>query len=78
VYRCGRCRRRSRRREFRSVGLSFEHVPFDARLGEVLIACQRHYRMLVGEGEEPVLRVHVTEAGKRRVVGDYLVYHEWE
>jgi hypothetical protein len=55
--------------------LLFEHVPFDAKAGEVLIACQRHYQhMFPGD---PVFRVHAVEDGERRRVGDYVVAHEW-
>jgi hypothetical protein len=53
----------------------FEHVPFDPKAGEVLVACQRHYEAM-GPGD-PIFRVHAIEGGERRRVGDYLVYHEW-
>jgi len=56
------------------VGAVYEHVPFDASSGEVLIACQRHYEgMFSGD---PVFRVEVTEAGARRDA-DYVVEHNW-
>jgi hypothetical protein len=52
-----------------------ENVPFDARAGEVLVACQRHYRdMFPGD---PVFKVMVVERGERRPLGDYFVIHEW-
>jgi len=51
-----------------------EHVPFDRKAGEVLIACQRHYGdMFPGD---PVFRVTVVEQGERRPLGDYRVIHE--
>jgi hypothetical protein len=59
-----------------NVKFLLEDVPFGA--GEVLVACQRHYRALHAEGEHPTFRVHATEAGERRRVGDYLVIHVWE
>lgn len=53
----------------------FEQVPFDRAAGEVLIACQRHYRdMFPGD---PVFKVLVVEQGNRRPLGDYFVVHEW-
>jgi hypothetical protein len=58
--------------------VSLDDVPFDAETGEVLVACQRHYRMMFREGEQPTFRVHVTEGGKKRRVGDYRVVHIWE
>jgi hypothetical protein len=52
--------------------MRLEHVPFDAKKGEVLIACQRHYRHTMGEGETPTFRLHVTEGSEKRSA-DYLV-----
>jgi hypothetical protein len=52
-----------------------EGVPFDARAGEVLICCQRHFQHM--SPADPIFRVHAVEAGQRRRVGDYLVHHEW-
>lgn len=52
-----------------------EDVPFNRKRGEVLVACQRHYEgMFPGD---PIFSVHAVEAGKRRVVGDYVVQHVW-
>lgn len=61
-----------------SVEVSLHDVPFDPDAGEVLLACQRHYRRMFAEGEQPTFRVYVTEAGDRRRLGDYLVIHVWE
>ena len=47
----------------------------DAKTGEVLICCQRHFQHL--SATDPTFRVHVVEGGQRRRVGDYLVVHEW-
>lgn len=55
--------------------MAFEHVPFDASAGEILIACQRHYQGMFPA--EPFFRVHAVEAGERRRVGDYRVHHVW-
>jgi hypothetical protein len=55
--------------------LQFEHVPFDAKGGEVLIACQRHYEGMFPD--DPIFRLHAVEGGERRCVGDYFVHHEW-
>lgn len=55
--------------------LRFEAVPFDARAGEVLVACQRHYEVeLPGD---PTFRLHAVEGGVERCVGQYFVFHEW-
>ena len=56
---------------------TFELVPFDARAGEVLIACQRHYEHIF-PGGDPLFRVLAVEQGRRRTVGEYLVVHHWE
>jgi anti-sigma factor RsiW len=58
------------------VRVAFEHVPFDAEAGEVLVACQRHYEGMLSH--DPVFRVHAVEAGVRRPVGDYFIVHEWK
>jgi len=52
-----------------------EMVPFDAKSGEVLVCCQRHFQHM--SSADPVFRVHVVESGQRRCVGDYLVRHIW-
>lgn len=53
----------------------FEHVPFDASAGEVLLACQRHYEAMFSG--DPIFRLHGTEASERTRIGDYLVEHLW-
>lgn len=56
-------------------GVVLEHVPFDRKAGEVLVACQQHYRdMFPGD---PVFKVVVVEQGQRRPGRDYFVIHEW-
>lgn len=50
-------------------------VPFDARRGEVLIACQRHYERT--PHLDPTFVVHAVVAGTRREVGRYRVLHTW-
>jgi hypothetical protein len=57
--------------------LLFPHIPFDARSGEVLIACQRHYEHMTEPAGDPVFRVHAVEGGARRQVGTYFVRHHW-
>jgi Putative zinc-finger len=52
-----------------------EGVPFDAKSGEVLVCCQRHFQHM--SPADPLFRVHVVESGERRWVGDYLVRHIW-
>jgi anti-sigma factor RsiW len=52
-----------------------EGVPFDAKSGEVLVCCQRHFQHM--SPADPLFRVHVVESGERRCVGDYLVRHIW-
>jgi hypothetical protein len=54
-----------------SEPLLCEGVPFDAKSGEVLVCCQRHFR----QWSDPVFRVHVVESGQRRCAGDYFVRH---
>lgn len=51
-----------------------ERVPFDASKGEVLIACQRHYRDAYPGDPDFVLTV--TEAGTTRKA-TYTVRHHW-
>lgn len=57
--------------------LTYEHVPFDADAGEVLIACQRHYQFVFPQQGDPTFRIHAVEGGARRLVGDYVVHHVW-
>jgi hypothetical protein len=59
------------------VHLSFANVPFDATRGEVLIACQQHYRDYP-LNQAPEFRVYaVGEGGVRRRVGSYVIEHVW-
>lgn len=51
-----------------------ERVPFDARTGEVLIACQKHYRYAYPGDPDFVLTV--TEGGSTRKAS-YMVRHTW-
>lgn len=55
----------------------FQHVPFDAQAGEVLIACQRHFEHMSDVPGDPVFRISAFETGTRRHVGDYVVRHQW-
>jgi anti-sigma factor RsiW len=52
-----------------------EHVPFDPDTGEVLVACQPHFRHIFPG--DPVFTVFVVEDGERRQVGTYFVEHEF-
>jgi hypothetical protein len=52
-----------------------EGVPYDAKSGEILVCCQRHFQHM--SPADPVFRVHAVESGQRRCVGDYLVRHIW-
>ncbi len=52
-----------------------EAVPFDAKLGEVLICCQRHFQYM--GPPDMIFRLLAVEAGQRRLVGDYPVLHEF-
>jgi len=52
-------------------------VPFDAVLGEVVLACQAHYSALPG-GTELRVRLTVTGLGGERPVGEYILDHEFE
>lgn len=58
-----------------SEPLLCEGVPFDAKAGEVLVCCQRHFQHM--SPADPLFRVHVVESGERRLIGDYFVRHIW-
>jgi hypothetical protein len=58
-----------------SEPLLCEAVPFDAKAGEILVCCQRHFQHM--SPADPIFRVHVVEAGERRRLGDYFVRHIW-
>ncbi len=57
--------------------LELEDVPFDATRGEVVLACQVHYRALPAAGR---LRVSLaaTDARGTRPVGEYTLDHSFE
>lgn len=59
--------------------LVFAHrdVPFDAERGEVVLACQVHYRALPVAGTMRVLLSATDHAGRARVA-EYLLDHEFE
>ena len=56
---------------------AIEDVPFDAERGEVVLACQVHYRNLPG-----IQSMHVsltaTDAEGARSVGEYVLAHQFE
>lgn len=58
------------------VHFAFTHVPFDASRGEVLVACQQHFRDYPSTGD-PEFRVFAVQAGTRRQVGSYVIKHVW-
>ena len=59
------------------VHFAFAHVPFDATRGEVLVACQQHYRYHP-VNEAPEFRLYaVSEDGARRRIGSYVIEHVW-
>jgi hypothetical protein len=58
------------------VFYAFTAVPFDAAHGEVLVACQQHFRHYLHIGD-PEFRVYAVEAGTRRRVGSYVIKHIW-
>jgi hypothetical protein len=57
--------------------LQLAHVPFDARAGEVLIACQRHYQHEGSLTSDPVFQVKVYAGGVPRPPSRYFVRHHW-
>jgi hypothetical protein len=58
-----------------NVHFSFAHVPFTR--GEVLVACQQHYRDYPVKAA-PEFRVYaVDDGGVRRRVGSYVIEHVW-
>jgi hypothetical protein len=58
------------------VQFAFTAVPFDPVRGEVLVACQQHFRDYPGEGD-PEFRIYAVQAGTRRQVGSYVIKHVW-
>lgn len=52
-------------------------VPLDASRGEVVLACQTHYRGLPG-GSELRVQLVADEPGQRRPLGEYLLEHVFE
>jgi hypothetical protein len=59
------------------VLLSLSDVPFDAERGEVVLACQVHYRSLPGV-EKLHASLVATDAQGSRKVGEYLLDHRFE
>jgi hypothetical protein len=59
------------------VLFTLEHVPFDKERGEVVLACQLHYRALHTPAELHVRLMANGPAG-RRPVGEYILDHEFE
>jgi hypothetical protein len=58
--------------------IALEHVPFDASRGEVLVACQQHFRYMDdGFVGEPEFRLTAHEGGTSRRVGSYIIKHVW-
>ena len=54
------------------------HVPFDAKRGEVLVACQRHFRVFQEmHAGDPVFRVFASEGSTRRLLSSYTIKHVW-
>lgn len=54
------------------------HVPFDATRGEVLVACQQHFRSFAdGFPGAPEFRVVAQDGGTRRELGAYVIKHVW-
>jgi len=56
---------------------AFTDVPFDADKGEVVLACQSHYRALPG-GSTLRVRLTATDAAGTRSVGEYTLDHRFE
>jgi anti-sigma factor RsiW len=58
--------------------LLFAHrdVPFDAARGEVVLACQVHYRVLP-LGEKVRVSLRATDRGGREHVSEYSLHHEF-
>lgn len=57
--------------------LALPDVPFDPKRGEVVLACQVHYRALPGPREMHV-RLLASEAEADRDAGTYVLEHEFE
>ena len=53
---------------------TYTDVPFDAERGEVVLACQTHYRAL-GAPDDMVVRVVSVEPAGRRQLGEYYLHH---
>ena len=57
---------------------AFEDVPFDRERGEVVLACQSHYRALHADGGAMRVRLMLTGDAGKRPVGDYVLHHVFE
>ena len=52
-------------------------VPFDVQRGEVVLACQLHYRAL-GLDQEMHVRLTGTSSSGRHAIGDYILDHRFD
>ena len=53
-------------------------VPFDDQRGEVVLACQAHYRVLQMPDELHVRLTATRPGGARSPLGEYILHHEFE
>jgi hypothetical protein len=60
-----------------SLLMALPDVPFDAARGEVVLACQLHYRGLQGSLEMHVSLIATGPTG-RRPLGEYILDHDFE
>lgn len=55
---------------------AFSHIPFDPERGEVLVACQQHFRHYQ-TAHTPEFRLYAVDGETRRPIGSYVIDHIW-
>jgi anti-sigma factor RsiW len=60
-----------------SLAFAVPDVPFDRERGEVLLACQAHYRVLP-MGPDLVGKLSARRGAETRLLGEYLLHHEFD
>ncbi|HVZ32532.1 MAG TPA: hypothetical protein VG963_08900 [Polyangiaceae bacterium] len=60
-----------------SLLFALDDVPFDGQRGEVVLACQLHYRAL-GLDQEMHVRLTGTTPSGRHAIGDYILDHRFD
>lgn len=61
-----------------SLMFALSDVPFDAQRGEVVLACQLHYRVVLGRDQEMHVRLTGTSPSGRHALADYILDHRFD